>query len=437
MGLWWTSAIRGDMSSALVPRLAARPLDELARSFRVVILNGPRQSGKTTLLKEFHHRHSGVFRTFDDEDTLDAALADPATFARQGPTPLLIDEVQWGGDALLRAIKQVVDERRDRGQFILSGSTRFLTVPTLSESLAGRAAFIDLWPLAVTERVGSEADFFARALTEPTSLLTPDSPWTRDDYLRITVEGGYPEPLFDMPPHLRARWFHSYVTTIATRDIREFATIRHASAIPRLLSLLAARLGSTLSGSDLARAMEVSWETTRNYLSYVETVFLTSQMSAWSDNFTSRITKSPKVFLTDTGLAAHLLGQSLDSLTPPGNRTLGPLVETLVFTELTKLLALCDTPPTLWHYRDKDKREIDFVLETADGRVLAIEVKASASPSSDAARHLAWLRDALGHRFRLGIVFHLGSRSQSFGDRILALPISTLWNHRPLPHLSD
>ncbi|WP_449060454.1 ATP-binding protein [Planomonospora algeriensis] len=413
----------------LIPRLAEAELDDLMRSFRIVIVNGPRQSGKTTLLEGFQRRHGGVYRTLDDEAILNAALDDPATFARQEPAPVLIDEVQHGGDALLRAIKRVVDQNRARGQFILSGSTRFLTVPTLSESLAGRAALIELWPLAVSERVGASPDFFLRAFTEPRSLLVADSPWSRADYLRVTVEGGYPELLFSTAPSRRARWFRSYVTMIATRDIREFATIRHQNAIPRLLSLLAASLGCTLVGTNLSQAMEQSWETTRNYLSYVETVFLTARLSPWSTNLTSRIVKSPKIYLTDSGLAAHLLRQSVQSLTPPGNSQLGPLIETLAFTEITKLLSFCDDPPTLWYYRDKEQREIDFILEASDGRIIAIEIKASTSPSASSAKHLAWLRDKLGNRFVQGIVLHLGPQSLSFGDRILSLPMSALWGH--------
>ncbi|WP_283137576.1 ATP-binding protein [Rhizohabitans arisaemae] len=417
------------MAYPLVPRIAESALRELVAAFRVVVLNGPRQSGKTTLLEGFNRRAGGTFRTLDDEDTLTAAVEDPAAFVRQRPGPLIVDEIQRGGDRLLRAVKRATDTDRDRGRFILSGSARFLTVPTLSESLAGRAAFLDLWPLAVVERAGTEPDFPLRVAAGPQDLLAADSPWTREDYLRIIVEGGYPEPLYEATPGHRGRWFRDYLTTIATRDIREFATVRHSEAVLRLLALLAARLGTTLSRSGLARAMELGWETTRNYLGYLEVVFLTGEVQAWSAGAGSRVTKAPKVFLTDTGLAAHLLGQTAGSLAVPGNRALGPLVETLVFTELTKLLSFHDVPPLLWHYRDRDQREVDFLLELPDGYVVAIEVKASTSPSYDSAKHLAWLRKRIGDRFALGLVLHLGPRSHSFGDRILALPVSALWNH--------
>ncbi|GGL05848.1 ATP-binding protein [Planomonospora parontospora] len=411
----------------LVPRLAEAELEDLMRSFRIVIVNGPRQSGKITLLEQFQRRHGGVYRTLDDEAILNAALDDPATFARQEPAPVLIDEIQRGGDSLLRAIKRVVDQNRDRGQFILSGSARFLTVPTLSESLAGRAALIELWPLAVSERVAASPDFLLRAFTEPRSLLVADSRWSRADYLRVTVEGGYPELLFSTAPSRRARWFRSYVTMIATRDIREFATIRHQNAIPRLLSLLAASLGCTIVNTHLSQAMEQSWETTRNYLSYVETVFLTARLSPWSTNLTSRIVKSPKIYLTDPGLAAHLLDADPAGLLDDDGARRGQLVETFVVNELRKQLGWSRARAELFHFRDRDGGEVDIIVERPDGRIVGIEVKSGLTVTGRSFTHLSRLRDRLGDAFVHGYVLSFSPDPLPFGDRLTALPISYLW----------
>ena len=173
----------------LVPRLAQGLLDELASALRIVIVNGPRQSGKTTMLRQYQRAHGGSYRTLDNRQDQEAAAADPVAFAAEGEPPRLIDEVHLGGDWLVRAIKIAVDEDPRPGRYILSGSSRFLTVPTLSESLAGRAAFIDLWPLSMAEVTGGSADFLSRVFREPDSLRGAESTWTRDEYIRAICSG--------------------------------------------------------------------------------------------------------------------------------------------------------------------------------------------------------------------------------------------------------
>lgn len=412
-----------------VPRSAESLLVEFADALRVVIINGPRQSGKTTLLKQFQKTRGGSYRTLDDQQMLQTALDDPVTFARFGERPCIIDEVQRGGDWLVRAIKMTADESRSPGQFLLSGSSRFLTIPTLSESLAGRAAFIDLWPLSVAERTGGLPDFCTRIFAPRPDLLQKDSPWKRDDYLSVIAEGGYPEAIGIGTARARSAWYSSYLTTIINRDINDFAEIHHARSMPRLLALLAARAGSTIVLADIARSVELGRDTTRNYLSYLDIVFLTIQVPAWSVNLTSKIAKTPKIFISDSGLATHLLGLDAAALRQPGHAALGGLLETFVATELTKLCAISDINTSLWHLRERDGREVDFILEGPQGSVVGIEVKATVSPGDSTVRHLRWLRDKLGDRFAAGIVLHLGPHSGSFGDGIYALPLSALWGH--------
>jgi uncharacterized protein len=418
--------------SELVPRMAQGLLDELASALRIVIVNGPRQSGKTTMLRQYQRAHGGSYRTLDNRQDQESAVADPVAFASDGPVPRLIDEVHRGGDWLVRAIKMAVDEDPRPGQFILSGSSRFLTVPTLSESLAGRAVFIDLWPLSVVERTGGSADFLARLFQEPFPLAAEESAWTRDDYVRAICDGGFPEVLPLTNPVARRAWYDGYLTTVINRDIADFAEIGKARAIPRLLGLVAARSGSPLVVTDVARSADLDRVTGRNYLTYLDTVFLTVEVPPWSTNLTSRLSKTPKVFLTDSGLAAHLLGVSAADLRRVGHPEMGNLVETFVLTELMKLKTVSQVPVTIWQLRERDGREVDFILEGPGGSVVGIEVKATTSPGSDAARHLYWLKERLGDRFTAGIVLHLGSRSSSFGDRIQALPVSALWGHAPL-----
>lgn len=421
----------------LIPRAASDQLTELAGRFRIAIVNGPRQAGKTTLLRLHQHVRGGEYRSLDVASTLATAEADPDSFVRVGERPLIIDEVQHGGDRLLRAIKEVVDSSRDPGQFILSGSTRFLTVPTLSESLAGRAVFVDLWPLSMAERTGhAGAVFLDRIFTEPTSLVGPTSSWTRDAYLSLASEGGYPEAA--SIPSLRERrsWFTGYVRMVTSRDVREFAHVSDPRTLSRLLALIAARSGSLLVWEDVARGLGVSSHSARTYFSYLETVFLASSVPAWSTNLTSRVTRTPKAFLTDVGLATHLLRVTPDTLRRPGHPALGGLMETLVYTELLKAQARTGDAFDISHFRDRDGREVDFVCEGPDGLVVAIEVKASASPRPDADRHLRWLRDKLGDRFAAGVVLYLGEHCYSIGNRMLLLPISALWGHATSPHLT-
>jgi predicted AAA+ superfamily ATPase len=419
-----------DIMADLVPRMAQDLLDALAGALRIVIVNGPRQSGKTTMLKQYQLAHGGSYRTLDNRQDQEAAIADPVAFAGEGERPRLIDEVHRGGDWLIRAIKIMVDADPSPGQFILSGSSRFLTVPTLSESLAGRAAFLDLWPLSVAERTGGPTDFFSRLFdTSSSGLASQESRWTRDDYIRVICEGGFPEVLPLTSAVVRRAWYDGYLTTVINRDISEFAEIGKASAIPRLLGLVAARSGSPLVVADMARSADLDRATTRTYLTYLDTIFLTVEVAPWSTNLTKRLAKTPKVFVADSGLAAHLLSVTASDLQRVGHPALGGLLETFVLTELLKLRTVSQIPVGVWQLRENQDREIDFVLEGPGGAVIGIEVKATTSPGADTARHLRWFREKIGDRFRAGIVFHLGSRSSSFGGGIQAIPVSALWGH--------
>jgi hypothetical protein len=326
----------------------------------------------------------------------------------------------------------VVDDDPRPGQFVLSGSSRFLTVPTLSESLAGRAVFIDLWPLSVAERTGGSTDFLTRVFAEPSAVAEQDSGWTRESYTDVLADGGFPEVLPLTSPVARRAWYDSYVTTVINRDISDFADIDKAHAIPRLLSLVAIRSGSPLVLADIAQSAELNRATARDYLTYLDIVFLTTGVPPWSANLTSRLSKTPKIYLTDSGLAAHLLGASAADLRRTGHPAIGTLLETFVLTELMKLKSVTEINVSIWHLRDRDGREVDFLLEGPGGAVVGIEVKASASPGADAARHLRWLKGQLGEKFAVGIILHLGTRSTSFGDGIYAVPLSALWGHATL-----
>jgi uncharacterized protein len=245
----------------------------------------------------------------------------------------------------------------------------------------------------------------------------------------VLCAGGYPETVRIAKARNRTIWYRGYLDTVISRDVEFFADIRHRHVPPRILELLAVRSGTPLVVADLANSLDISAATVRNYLSYLDTVFLVALVSPWSSNLSHRVTKAPKALLTDSGLAAHLLGVDEEALRRPGHPALGGLVETFVYSELMKLSSLSELDPRIYHYRDRDGREIDFPLRARDGRIVAVEVKASLSPRDDDARHLRWLAGKLGDRFVAGLVLHLGEVNLPFGDKIYAMPVSALWDH--------
>lgn len=372
----------------------------------------------------------GTFRRLDDEATLQAARNDPISFANYGPTPRAIDEIQLGGDSLVRAVKTVVDDNPAKGQFILDGSADFLTVPGLSESLAGRASFYELLPFSQGEIEGSRDEFVRRAFTDPDSLRdSATSPVTRNDYLDRIVRGGFPEA-YVLPSEDRADWFDGLVRTVTQRDITALANARRAGEIPRLLRLLAARTASELVISQIHSDSGLGRDTTADYIGFLEMTYMIHKVSAWSTNFTNRARRTPKAYLLDPGLAAHLLGVDVEGLAVPEDQRRGPLTETFVVGEVKKQLAWSGTRAQMFHFRDQHGAEVDLILEHPDGRIVAVEVKAASTTQGRDFKHLAALRDKLGNRFVHGFVLSMHPTPVAFGDRLTGLPISALWTNR-------
>lgn len=418
----------GDRSSRMIRRHLETTLGEALETARVIVVNGPRQAGKTTLLRRLHRRRGGAFVSLDDEATLSAAREDPKGFVAAFPRPLFVDEVQRGGDALVRAIKVAVDRDRRRGAFVLAGSTSFLTVPVLSESLAGRARIIDLWPFSQGELRRVRETFLDCLFAGPDALPTPQARGpSRDDYLRRVCTGGFPEAVSLASPRDRRAWFTSYVRTVTQRDIRDLSRLRRAADLPRLVRLLAARTAGELNVASLAQASGLSSDLAHDYLALLETVYLHHTVPAWSRSLSAKVKRRPKVYLVDTGLGAALTGMEPARLAEPTCPMTGPLVETFVVGEILKMRSWCDTDVALHHYRDRDGPEVDLVLEALDGRVAAIEVKAGLTVREDDFRWLRFLRERLGTSFVQGVVLYAGADRLAFGDRLSALPIAALW----------
>ena len=419
------------MAVSTVPRHALGEIDAALETARVTLIHGARQTGKTTLARQVGDRLGGLFATLDDPATLDAARRDPASFVTQ-PKPLVIDEIQRAGDPLVRAIKISVDRDPAPGRFIITGSTNFLTVPTVSESLAGRLAVIDLWPFSMGELARrSPENFVELAFAEPEALRAgPPSACTRDGYLQMICAGGYPDAA-GMSASQRRRWYRDYLLTVTQRDIVELADIRRPQAVMPVLATAAALAGQELNMDRLAQGADVNVRTARRYLDWLHTVFLVYRVPMWSRNLSSKAAKSAKVYVADTGLAAHLANKDPASLARPTDTSVGGLVETFAANEIAKQLSWHDLGAELCHYRDHGGPEIDLILESPDGRIVAIEVKAGASPRSEAFRWLEWLRDRLdrqGRDFVHGFVLHTGPSRLSFGDRLTLLPLEALWH---------
>ncbi len=406
---------------------------EALDNFRVVVLHGARQCGKSTLARMVAAERDGTYASLDDDATRQAALADPRSFLLDQDHPLVVDEIQLGGDRVVRAVKQAVDVDSTPGRFLLTGSTNFLTVPSISESLAGRVRLLHLWPLSQAE-LNRSAPFRVQAWfgDESDTLHASARPaaMTRRDYMESVCRGGYPEAS-TLPDELRRDWFESYVETVTERDIVALGDLRRRAALGLLLRWVAASSGSELNVAGTASRLGLDRATIGSYLAWMETVFLVHLLPSWSRNLTARAVRRPKVHITDTGLAAGLMGLDASALMVPTSPAAGPLLETFVVNEIARSLSASSAAPRLHHYRDHQQHEIDLVLERSDGAVVAVEIKATTSPNVSQLRHVEWLRDridaAAPGAFRAGILLHTGDQRYTVGDRLHICPISTMW----------
>lgn len=395
----------------------------------VVLLHGARQTGKTTLVRAAAEEVGARYVTLDDLTMLAAARGDPAGFLAGFTQPLALDEVQRAPEVLL-AIKAAVDRKRTPGRFLLTGSANVLLLPRLAESLAGRMEIANLWPLSQGEIEGSVEGFIDAAFGDaPPALVRSSSSAPLADRV---LRGGYPEALPITSAGRRRAWFDAYLTTILQRDVRDLARIEGLTELPRLLSLLAARPMTQLNYADLSRGTGMPQSTLKRYFALLETVFLVRLLPPWYANIGKRLVKTPKVLLTDTGLAAHLMG--VDEARLAQDRSLlGGLLESFVAMELVKQAGWNEDPPALYHFRTHEGDEVDLVLERRGGAVVGIEVKSAATVTAADFKGLRSLAAAAGRRFRRGIVLYTGAEIVPFGTGLFALPVEALWRWSEKP----
>ena len=397
----------------------------------VVFLNGARQTGKSTLVRDLAEgERPARYLTFDDATILAAARHDPAGFVAGLEGPVIIDEVQHVPD-IFPALKLAVDRDRRPGRFLLTGSANILLLPRVSESLAGRMEILTLWPLSQGEIEGVEENLIDRLFSAQFALpRTPlKNAGTRDDILDRVARGGYPEARGRKTEERRRDWFGAYIMTILQRDVREMANIEGLTELPRVLTLLATRASSLHNLADISRSIDIPQSTLRRYLTLLETTFLLSPLPAWSSNLGKRLVKAPKLALSDTGLLTYLLGADRERLEEDSS-ALGRALENFVVMELRKQSSWSKTKPQIFHFRTQSGQEVDVVMEDAGGRLVGVEVKASATVTGGDFKGLHALREMTGNRLTRGVVLYAGAEAVSFGSDLFALPLASLW--RPL-----
>ncbi len=417
----------------MIVRALAANVREAMTDTPVVLINGARQTGKSTLARSIAgERGVSNYYTFDDQVALKAALDDPEGFLSGLMRPVVLDEVQRTPD-LFVAIKAAVDRDRKPGSFLLTGSADILLLPRLSDSLAGRMEIITLWPLSQSEIEGAalatQAPSIIDALFDgPVPAFANPAPH-REAVIQRILRGGYPTLLGRPADARRNAWFDSYITTIVQRDVRDMADIDGLTEMPRLLATLAANASSLLNFAGLSRDLGIPQTTLRRYLTILQTTFLVQLLPAWSTNLTSRIVKAPKLVLGDTGLIAYLTGMNASGL--GGALPIGSLVENFAVMELRKLAAWSRTRPKLFHFRLHTGPEVDIVLEDRAGNIVGVEVKASASVDGSDFKGLRILAEAAGRRFRRGVVLYTGGQTVPFAANLHALPMEALWSAPP------
>lgn len=411
------------MPQALYPRLAERRLRDALADSPVVLVHGPRQCGKTTLARMVGDRGGYAYVSFDDAASRSAAQADPMGFVAELPRRAILDEVQHV-PSLFSAIKHSVDQDRRPGRLMLTGSSNVLLVPALSDSLAGRMEILRLHPLAQVELEGGRPTFLDRLFGKGFGFGQGHR-LGRELLLRV-VAGGYPPAAARSSAARRAAWHRSYLDSIIQRDVRDATRIASLEVLPRLLETAASQTARLFNASSLGAPFQLSLPTIRDYLTLLERVFLLERLPPWHRNRLSRLVKTPKLHMGDTGLAAAVLGAEFETLSDDRS-LLGQLLETFVFQELNREASGREDSPRFFHFRDRDGAEVDVVIERSARELAGIEVKAGATVTEADFRGLRKLAQCAGDRFVRGIVLYDGDAALGFGDRLQAVPIRMLW----------
>ena len=398
----------------------------------VVLLQGPRSVGKSTLLRILAGRHGGHVVDLDDPAVRAAVGNDPELFV-SGRGPVFIDEYQHV-PVLLDSIKAELNRNGSPGRFVLAGSTRFDALPLAAQSLTGRLHRLEILPLSQGEIGGTRENLVESLLNDPASTASPTpSATTRNQYVELVARGGFPLALPRTAP-ARARWFDDYLALCLERDLVEEGRVRQPAALAPLLTRLASQTAQVLNMSNAGRAVGLAASTASDYVRLFEAGFLVRLLPAWGRTLRSGAGSRPKLHMVDSGLAARLLRlppDKLSALDPAALQQFGHLLETFVVGEIVKQASWMDHRPHIGHWRTHDGAEVDVVMENGrDGSVVGVEVKSGSRIYPKDRRGLRMLRDILGDRFTAGVVLYTGRHSIRYRGAdagIIALPIDRLW----------
>lgn len=404
-----------------------RLLDALADT-PAVLVNGARQTGKSTLVQSPDLvNQNRQYLTFDDPGILAAAKRDPNGFVAGLNAQVTLDEVQHVPE-LFPVIKATIDRKRQPRRFLLTGSADAMLLPKLSESLAGRMEALTLWPFSQGEMHGVTESFVDTLFSsKPVGWSGRPLMVRRDELLATVLVGGYPPAVARQRVARRDSWFQSYVMTMLQRDIRDLANIADVTAVPRLLAVVAARAGGLLNFADLSRTVALPQTTLKRHFALLESTFLVQLLRPWATNLGKRAIQTPKVYLNDTGLLAHLLGVTTDRLKVEASLA-GGILENFVLMELRKQSTWSATQPELFYWRTASGQEVDVVLEDRAGRLTGVEVKAAATLGANDVRGLQALASETGKKWVRGVVLYTGNEVIPFSANLHGVPITQLWS---------
>ncbi len=401
---------------------------------RVLILNGSRQCGKTTLVKQIADSQT-IYRTLDDPTLLNAALSDPQGFIRHDDQLMIIDEIQRA-PILLQVIKQEVDDNPMPGRFLLTGSANIQSLPSVTESLAGRVSQVRLRPLVLGEINAVEPNFLKNAFLQNFKLTKPfqasegvvqQSSWNKDAYLLEAFHGGYPEARRLIDEREQRGWHKDYLNALIERDLKDITHIKRKDSMAKLIEVLAAWSSKLMDVSSICKSLALTRPTVESYINALESLYLIDRVRPWYKTDYDRVGKREKLFFSDTGMMTAVLRWRFDQVRLEGDLN-GKLLETFVFNQLMAHVDVHESMYQLTHYRDGEKREVDFIVEREDGAVLGVEVKAASVIDQSAFKHLTWFRENIIPKQEfVGVVLYTGEHLASFGPKLWAVPINSLW----------